>query len=74
MIRSDSRLVTAVGVENLIVAESSDAVLVAGMPHAQDVKILVDLLKGAGRREATDHAVVHRPWGTFEASKVPQGR
>ncbi|MBM85882.1 MAG: mannose-1-phosphate guanylyltransferase/mannose-6-phosphate isomerase [Rhodospirillaceae bacterium] len=66
LIRSGSRLVTAVGVENLIVAETSDAVLVAGMSHAQDVKTLVELLKVSRRGEATAHGLVHRPWGIFE--------
>ena len=66
LIRAESRLVTVIGVENVIVAETSDAVLVAGMNHAQDVKRVVDGLKTAGRSEATAHALVHRPWGTFE--------
>jgi mannose-1-phosphate guanylyltransferase/mannose-6-phosphate isomerase len=66
LIRAESRQVTAIGVENVIIAETSDAVLVAGMNHAQDVKLAVDALKAAGRSEATSHALVHRPWGTFE--------
>jgi mannose-1-phosphate guanylyltransferase/mannose-6-phosphate isomerase len=66
MIRAESRQVTAIGVENVIIAETSDAVLVVGMNHAQDVKLAVDGLKAAGRPEATAHALVHRPWGTFE--------
>lgn len=66
LIRAESRQVTAIGVENVIIAETSDAVLVAGMNHAQDVKLAVDKLKAAGRSEATAHALVHRPWGTFE--------
>ncbi|MDG2284270.1 MAG: mannose-1-phosphate guanylyltransferase/mannose-6-phosphate isomerase [Alphaproteobacteria bacterium] len=66
MIRAESRQVTAIGVENVIIAETSDAVLVVGMNHAQDVKLAVDGLKATGRPEATAHALVHRPWGTFE--------
>jgi mannose-1-phosphate guanylyltransferase / mannose-6-phosphate isomerase len=66
LIRAESRQVTAIGIENVIIAETSDAVLVAGMNHAQDVKRAVDALKARGRREATSHALVHRPWGTFE--------
>ncbi len=66
LIRAESRQVTAIGVENVIIAETSDAVLVAGMNHAQDVKHAVDALKAAGRPEVTTHALVHRPWGTFE--------
>jgi mannose-1-phosphate guanylyltransferase/mannose-6-phosphate isomerase len=67
LVRAESRQVTAIGVENVIIAETSDAVLVVGMNHAQDVKLAVDGLKAAGRREATAHALVHRPWGTFES-------
>ena len=66
LIRAESRQVTAIGVENVIIAETSDAVLVLGMNHAQDVKLAVDDLKAAGRPEATAHSLVHRPWGTFE--------
>ena len=66
LIRAESRQVTAIGIENVVIAETSDAVLVAGMNHAQDVKLAVDALKAAGRSEATSHALVHRPWGTFE--------
>ena len=36
------------------------------MSHAQDVKLAVDALKASGRPEVTAHALVHRPWGTFE--------
>jgi mannose-1-phosphate guanylyltransferase/mannose-6-phosphate isomerase len=66
LIRAESRHVTAIGVESVIIAETSDAVLVVGMNHAQDVKMAVDALKALGRPEATAHALVHRPWGTFE--------
>ena len=70
LIRAESRRVTAIGVENVIIAETSDAVLVVGMNHAQDVKLAVDALKAAGRPEAIAHALVHRPWGTFEGIDV----
>ena len=67
LVRADSRLVATLGVENLIVVETTDAVLVAARSHAQDVKAVVDRLKAASRPEAVSHALVHRPWGSFES-------
>ena len=66
-IRSESRLVAATGVENLVVVETSDAVLVASRDRVQDVKRLVAALKGAGRDEANVHSRVFRPWGSYES-------
>lgn len=65
-LHSTGRLITAVGVENMIVVETKDAVLVAPLELAQDVKRVVEDLKAAGRPEATTHHVVHRPWGSYE--------
>ena len=64
--RSESRLLAASGVENLIVVETSDAVLVARRDRAEQVKQLVSALKAAGRDEADVHAMVYRPWGCYE--------
>lgn len=61
------RMLAAVGVEDLIVVETSDAVLVAHKDHAQDVKAVTEFLSGAERNEHRDHQCVHRPWGTFSA-------
>jgi mannose-1-phosphate guanylyltransferase/mannose-6-phosphate isomerase len=66
-IRSESRLVAATGVENLVVVETSDAVLVASRDRVQDVKRLVTALKSAGRDEASVHSRVYRPWGSYES-------
>jgi mannose-1-phosphate guanylyltransferase/mannose-6-phosphate isomerase len=71
-IRSSGRLVTAVGVENLIVVETADAILVADMGRVQDVKAIVVLLKKAGRIEAVSHRLVNRPWGTYETVDISQ--
>lgn len=65
-IRASSRLITAVGVENLIIVETADAVLVADKSRVQDVKAIVDQLKKANRSEAVNHRLVNRPWGTYE--------
>lgn len=64
--RSESRLVAATGVDNLVVVETPDAVLVADRDRVQDVKNLVARLKAAGRQEAVLHSRVYRPWGSYE--------
>ncbi|MEP5764585.1 MAG: mannose-1-phosphate guanylyltransferase/mannose-6-phosphate isomerase [Halieaceae bacterium] len=66
-LRSESRLLAVTGVENLVVVETSDAVLVADRNRVQDVKRLVTALKGASRDEARLHARVYRPWGSYES-------
>ncbi len=65
-VRSDGPLVAAIGVEDLIIVATRDAVLVVGKDRAQDVKALVERLERDGRAEATHHAKVFRPWGSYE--------
>ncbi|TXS89864.1 mannose-1-phosphate guanylyltransferase/mannose-6-phosphate isomerase [Parahaliea maris] len=65
--RSDSRLVAATGVENLVVVETADAVLVADRDQVQNVKRIVTALKAGQRGEAELHAKVYRPWGSYES-------
>ncbi|GAB5452862.1 MAG: mannose-1-phosphate guanylyltransferase/mannose-6-phosphate isomerase [Halioglobus sp.] len=65
-VRSDSRLVAATGVENLVVVETADAVLIADRNQVQDVKRIVNRLKDSGRSEAQVHRRVYRPWGSCE--------
>ncbi len=72
-IRAESRLVAAVGVDNLVVVETSDAVLVADRSRVQEVKEIVTALKKLKRDEATLHKRVSRPWGSYE-SLVSAGR
>lgn len=64
-IQSDSRVVAAVGVENLIVVDTPDALLVASKERAQDVKQVVQRLKLANHAAHLLHRTVHRPWGTY---------
>lgn len=66
LIRSETRLVAAVGVNNLIIVETADAVLVMGKDNAQDVKKIVKRIKDEGREEHMFHTTVHRPWGTYQ--------
>jgi mannose-1-phosphate guanylyltransferase/mannose-6-phosphate isomerase len=72
-IRSDSRLVAALGVENLVIIATNDAVLVAARDRDQDVKRVVDRLIKAGRTEASQPARVYRPWGSFETLHLAAG-
>jgi mannose-1-phosphate guanylyltransferase/mannose-6-phosphate isomerase len=65
--RSDSRLVAATGVDNLVVIETADAVLVADRDKVQDVKRIVNRLKSEQRTEASLHRRVYRPWGSYES-------
>ena len=66
-IRAESRLVAAVGLSDIVLVETSDAVLVASREAAQDVKHIVSALKAAGRTEALLHKRVYRPWGSYES-------
>lgn len=63
---AQSRLLTTVGVEDLIIVETADAVLVARKDRAQEVKEIVSQLKAAQRAEHLVHRKVHRPWGCYE--------
>lgn len=64
---AQSRLLAAVGVDDLIVIETPDAVLVANRERAQDVKAVTTFLNDAQRNEHLHHQRVHRPWGAFES-------
>lgn len=64
---SDGPLTALLGVEDLIVVATSDAVMVAPRARAEDVKTLVARLKADARPQATDHRRVHRPWGYYES-------
>jgi mannose-1-phosphate guanylyltransferase / mannose-6-phosphate isomerase len=72
-IRGQSRLVAAVGLENVVVVEDKDAVLVASKDKAQDVKQLVDQLKRQGREETKLHRQVFRPWGSYDSIDSADG-
>jgi mannose-1-phosphate guanylyltransferase/mannose-1-phosphate guanylyltransferase/mannose-6-phosphate isomerase len=65
-VRAESRLVAALGVDNVVIVETPDAVLVAARDRVQDVKKLVDRLKAGARDEHVFHRRVYRPWGWYE--------
>ena len=61
------RVVAAVGVADCVIVDTADAVLVAGKSAVQDVKKVVEQLKGAGREEYRSHRKVYRPWGCYDS-------
>ena len=63
---SEGRLVACVGVSDLIVVETADAILVCHKDKTQDVKKIVDRLKAQGRSESSLHRKVFRPWGWYD--------
>ena len=64
-IQSNQRIVGAVGINNLIIIDTHDAILVADRNRAQDVKYLYASLKADGHEAHKLHRTVHRPWGTY---------
>ena len=67
LVQANSRLVSLVGVKDLVVIETPDAVLVADKSHSQDVKKVVESLALQQREEQTLHRKVHRPWGWYDS-------
>lgn len=67
LVRATSRLVSLVGVKDLVVVETPDAVLVADKTCSQDVKHIVNQLEQKKREEQTIHRKVHRPWGWYDS-------
>jgi len=70
LVRAETRLVGAIGVSDLVIVETADAVLVAHKDHVQKVKQLVDHLKQSKRSEHVNHTQVYRPWGCYEGIDI----
>lgn len=66
-VHADSRLVATVGLDDLVIVETKDAVLVAHKDHVQDVKKIVEQLKSGSRTEHINHREVYRPWGIYDS-------
>ena len=66
-VRSEKKLIAAVGVDNLIITESDDALLVAHKDRVQDVKKIVERLKSYDRPEVKLHRKVYRPWVAYDS-------
>ncbi|GLQ32235.1 mannose-1-phosphate guanylyltransferase/mannose-6-phosphate isomerase [Litoribrevibacter albus] len=67
LVFSEHKLVTTVGVSDMVVVETKDAVMVASKDSVQDVKSIVEKLKTDGRKEFCDFREVHRPWGKYDS-------
>lgn len=67
LVMSKSRLVACIGLDNMIVVETPDAVLVASREHIDHMKDMVSSLKSSGRSEPVVHRKVHRPWGNYDS-------
>jgi mannose-1-phosphate guanylyltransferase len=65
LIRSEDKLVVSIGLENIILIETKDAILVANKKHSQKIKDIVSLLEEKGFNEGKQHKKVYRPWGFF---------
>jgi mannose-1-phosphate guanylyltransferase/mannose-6-phosphate isomerase len=65
LIISDERLIAAVGLEDLLVVETDDAILISKRGDAQKVKEVVEALNAQGRSEAVEHTTTYRPWGSY---------
>jgi mannose-1-phosphate guanylyltransferase/mannose-6-phosphate isomerase len=72
-IQSQSRLVAAVGMEDVVIVETADAVLVANKAKVQAVKQIVEQLEAAKRSESINHTLVNRPWGSYESLALGDG-
>ena len=64
-VRSEGRLVVSLGVENLLIVETNDAILIAHKDHDQDIKKVVNKLIKENRDEGKTHKKVYRPWGNY---------
>ena len=67
MVHASNRMVACLGVEDLVIVETTDAVLVADINQVQKVKDIVKLIEADGRSEHEFHREVHRPWGRFDS-------
>jgi mannose-1-phosphate guanylyltransferase len=72
-VKSDGRMVGVVGVQNLIIIDTPDAMLVASRDSAQDVKHIYARLRAQGHTSHKLHRTVHRPWGTYTVLEEDSG-
>lgn len=65
LILGNKRLVSTVGLDDCLIVETDDAILISRRGETQKVREVVDRLKAADRKEASDHVTTHRPWGSY---------
>lgn len=73
IVQAENLLVTAVGVDDVIIIQTKDSVLVASKSRSQDVKAIVDQLKQQDREETRLHRQVFRPWGSYDSLENQDG-
>ena len=73
VVEAESRLVAAVGLEDVVIVETKDSMLVTSKQSAQDVKAIVDALNDADREETRLHRQVFRPWGSYDSVDSEDG-
>ena len=64
-LRSDKKLIVGIGIENLVIVQTKDALLVSEKDQSQKVKNIVQYLESNNRSEATKHKTIYRPWGNY---------
>ena len=64
---SEDKLIAAIGIENLVVIDTKDALMIAPKDRVQDVKLVVDQLKKQERKEVEEHRKAYRPWGHYDS-------
>ncbi|MFV3303886.1 mannose-1-phosphate guanylyltransferase/mannose-6-phosphate isomerase [Pseudomonas sp. NY15181] len=67
LVHGNGKLVSVVGLEDIVVVETKDAMMIAHKDHVQDVKKVVNQLDAAGRSETQNHCQVYRPWGSYDS-------
>ncbi len=72
-VSSENQLISVIGVDNIIVVATKDAVLVCNKNKSQDVKEITEMLKNNSRAEYDLHRQVHRPWGSFDSLESEEG-
>ncbi|HSC85158.1 MAG TPA: mannose-1-phosphate guanylyltransferase/mannose-6-phosphate isomerase [Pseudomonas sp.] len=67
LVHGNGKLVSVIGLDDIVVVETKDAMMVAHKDHVQDVKKMVNLLDAQGRTETQNHCAVYRPWGSYDS-------
>jgi len=73
LLHNDQGVLTAVGLHDMVLVNTTDALLVTSIDNTERVKEIVEELKSKGREEINFHSEVHRPWGTYETLKQGMG-
>ena len=66
-ISSTNRMIAAIGLNNLVVVETRDAILIANKDQSQEVKSIVEIMKSKSISQGVEHQKCYRPWGTYES-------